>query len=203
MEEESFEDFWALIEDSRRRAACRDEREELLRDRLVKRPPREIVRFQIQLHRVRQRVDTWEMWAAAEQIFGGSCSDDSFWYFQFWLVGLGREDFRTVVADPDALADIAGLRRLAGRPLSAWPDDEWPEWEGLDYVAAGAYEELTGEENGLEEALEAEGVEHPCNPEPDGEAWGVRHTEEAARRLPRLSTMFPLPEPAAGRYRAG
>ncbi|MER5987254.1 DUF4240 domain-containing protein [Streptomyces sp. NPDC001787] len=203
MEEESFEDFWTLIEDSRRRATGRDEREELLGERLAKRPSREIVRFQIQLYRLRQRVDTWEMWAAAEQIFGGSCSDDSFWYFQFWVVGLGREDFHKVVADPDALADIAELRRLAGRPLGAWPDDEWPEWEGLDHVAAGAYEKLTGEEDGLEAALDAEGIEHPCNPEPDGAAWDVRHTEEAARRLPRLSTMFPLPERTAGWHRAG
>lgn len=198
MNEESFEDFWSLIEDSRQRADTRDARTDLLRERLAQRSAQDIVRFQIDLYRVRQRVDTWNLWAVAEQIHGGWCSDDSFWYFQFWVVGLGREGYERVLADPDALADEPELKQLTGRPMSDWEDDEWPDWESLDYVAAEAFEELTGEEEGLEEALDAEGIALPCNPEPSGEEWDVRDPAEAARRLPRLSRMFPLPERDAG-----
>ncbi|MFF2846540.1 DUF4240 domain-containing protein [Streptomyces sp. NPDC058001] len=186
--------FWALIEGSQRHDHDPDRRVQWLREQLVRRPLPEIVRFQTLLHEARRPLDTWELWAAAECILGGWCSDDSFWYFQFWVVGLGRETVRKVVADPDALAEVSELGRLAGRPSQAWPEDAWPEWESLDYVAGEAFEELTGEEDGLEDALEAEGIELPCNPEPEGETWDVRNSAEAARRLPRLSRMFPLPE---------
>lgn len=36
------------------------------------------------------------MWGAAWQITQGFCSDDVFWYFQPWLVGLGRGAFARV-----------------------------------------------------------------------------------------------------------
>ncbi|MER5362637.1 hypothetical protein [Streptomyces sp. NPDC002785] len=74
------------------------------------------------------------------------------------------------LAESEQSADDDG----AGRPLKTWSDDEWPEWELLDYVAAEAFDMLTGEEEGLEEALEAEGLDIPCNPEPSGEEWDVR-----------------------------
>ncbi|MFJ2622853.1 DUF4240 domain-containing protein [Streptomyces sp. NPDC087532] len=184
--------FWALLEGSQQRTGDPDQRLEALREQLMQRSPAEIMQFQACLHRVRRRIDTWEMWVAAEQIHGGSCSDDSFWYFQFWVLGLGRETYERVVADPDSLAETPKLRALAGRPLQDWSDDEWPEWESLDYVAAEAFDMLTGEEEGLEKALEAEGLDLPCNPEPSGEAWDIRNADEASRRLPRLSRMFPL-----------
>lgn len=184
--------FWALIEGSRKQTGDRDQRLEVLRSQLMQRPLPEITQFQSCLHRVRRPLDTWEMWAAAEQIHGGSCSDDSFWYFQFWVLGLGRDVLGRAVADPDSLAEVPELRRLAGRPMKTWSDDEWPEWESLDYVAAEAFDLLTGEEEGLETALEAEGLDLPCNPEPSGEAWDIRDADEASRRLPRLSRMFPL-----------
>ncbi|MEU9620815.1 DUF4240 domain-containing protein [Streptomyces sp. NPDC098085] len=184
--------FWALIEGSRHQSHAPDGRLDSLREQLMRRPLPEIVQFQACLHRVRRPIDTWEMWAAAEQIFGGRCSDDSFWYFQFWVVGLGREAFGRAMADPDSLAAVPELRRLAGRPETTWSDGEWPEWESLDYVAAEAFDALTGEEEGLEEALEAAGLDIPCNPEPSGGQWDVRDVDEASRRLPRLSRMFPL-----------
>ena len=41
----------------------------------------------------RKRADTWLMWGAARIIMQGWCSDDGFFYFQPWLVGLGRDAF--------------------------------------------------------------------------------------------------------------
>ncbi len=190
------ETVWALIGGAREHSDDPVERLDWLRGELVARPPEELVRFKVCLHQLRRPVDTWEMWAAADQIFGG-CSDDGFWYFQFWLIGLGRETFERAAGDPDSLAAAPELRRLTGRPPADWSDHEWPEWEGLDYVAAEALEELTGEEHGLEDALEAAGFDLPVNPEPTGEPWDVRNSAEAARRLPRLSVLFPLPVPGS------
>ncbi|MGV9386344.1 DUF4240 domain-containing protein [Nonomuraea sp. NPDC003707] len=75
----------------------------------------------------------------------GWCSDDSFWYFQPWLIGLGHDAFEQVAASPDSLADLPQVRRLAGRPSSDWSDDEWPEWDLLNYIALKAYERATGQ----------------------------------------------------------
>jgi len=47
-----------------------------------------------------------------------------FWYFLPWLVGLGREYFDRVVADPDALADVPEVRRLAMLTMDRWTDDD-------------------------------------------------------------------------------
>ncbi|MEW1720927.1 DUF4240 domain-containing protein [Streptomyces sp. NPDC093109] len=191
------EDFWALIEDARRRSDDPDRRLDLLRDQLVSRTPAEIIGFWTCLDRARAKVDTWEMWSAAELICDGWCSDDSFWYFQFWVVGLGRAVLTKVAAEPDALAEIPEVRRLADIPLSEWDDGDVPEWECLDYVAAEAFDAVTGETDGLEAALVAAGIDMSCSPEPTGEAWEVRDKAEAERRLPRLSAMFPLEGEAA------
>jgi Protein of unknown function (DUF4240) len=73
------------------------------------------------------------MWGAAWHIMQGWCSDDGFWYFQPWLVGLGQDTFEAIAANPDALAETPQIRRLVGRPTSDWSNDEWPEWESLNY----------------------------------------------------------------------
>jgi hypothetical protein len=67
------------------------------------------------------------------------CSGDGFFYFQPWLVGLGHETFERVAGNPDSLAGVPQIHRLADRRRSDWSDDEWPEWERLNYVALNAY----------------------------------------------------------------
>ncbi len=184
------EEFWGLIEGSRRQSEDPDDRLDWLRGQLMQRSLPEIVRFKVRLDEARVPIDNWPMWAAAGRIYRGFCSDDSFWYFQVWLIGLGREAYQRAAADPDSLAELPEVRRLAGRPMDSWADEEFPDWESLDYVAAEAYEELTGEEDGLEDAMEAAGLESPACPEPSGEPW--RGEGETARRLPRLTALFPV-----------
>jgi hypothetical protein len=183
--------FWGLIGQSATAATNRDDRLQWLTDRLAGLPPAEIEQFQIHLDRVRARADTWHMWGAAYLICDGLCSDDGFWYFLAWLVGLGRDRFEQVVGDPDALAHAPEVRRLAGRNIATWSDDEWPEWESLDYVAEAAYENATGDDTGLERALLAWGYESPATPEPVDDRWDFDDPREAAARLPVLSRMFP------------
>ena len=130
------EDFWALIQDSSATASGQRERTEWLTRRLAGLSGRAIIEFELNLAAQRKRADTWLMWGAAWIIMQGWCSDDGFFYFQPWLVGLGHQTFERVAGDPDSLADIPQIRpRLAGRPSSDWSDEEWPEWELLNYAA--------------------------------------------------------------------
>jgi hypothetical protein len=149
------------------------------------------VGFQVCLDRLHRWADSWQMWGAAYQICDGLCSVDGFWYFQAWLVGLGRDVFERAVADPDALADVPQVRRLAERGVDSWSEDEWPEWESLDYVAGRVYALVNGEDDGFEEALEARGHDSQLSPEPRGERWDFADAAEVARRFPRLGEMFP------------
>jgi hypothetical protein len=173
--------FWRLIEGSARARGGRPGRERWLTTALRRLGREEIEDFEIRLQESRDRIDNTRMWAAADVIVGG-CSTDGFWYFQCWLIGLGRDVFERVAADPDALASLPAVRRLAGRPDRAWTDDEWPEWESLAYVAEPAYTALTGDDQALWAALEARGAARRFDPRvPD---W------DQPLSFPRLEALF-------------
>jgi hypothetical protein len=181
-------EFWNLIETSAREADGRVARAEWLVTRLAAGPVGEIVGFEQVLDEQTTAAMTWLMWGAADRIMGW-CSDDSFIDFRAWLVGLGRKTFQAVVADPDVLAEVPEVRRLAGRYHGDWAEGEWPAWESLEYAASHAYERVTGDEDGF----------HDLVPRPEGEIltderWDFRDPREAARRLPRLTRLFPREE---------
>ncbi|MDQ0775618.1 hypothetical protein QF026_004084 [Streptomyces aurantiacus] len=187
--------FWELIEECRSQAEGPDERLAWLRGALSRRSLAEVVQFQVRLDEVTHEAFTWVLWAAADRIFGGWCSDDGFCYFSLWMVGLGRDAFFKALADPDSLADNPEVQCLMGRPREMWNDD-WPEWESLDYVAMEAYGGLTGVDDDCSEAfyedVEAEQGDLEGSSGPLGQRWDVRREDEAGRKLPRLSVMFPL-----------
>jgi hypothetical protein len=110
----TLDDFWALIHRSSLENASKDERTEWLTARLAQLPAPEIVEFELHLMSQRKPVDTRLVWGAAWHIMRGWCSDDGFWYFQPWLVGLGR--------------DAQGLERVC---------DADPEDEPWDYDDTG------------------------------------------------------------------
>lgn len=193
----TLDDFWALIEQSSveqsataARLPVREWRAGWLSNRLATLPPEDIIEFELHLAAQRERVDTWEMWGVGHCLMQGLCTDDSFFYLQPWLVGLGRETFERVAADPDTLADVPEVRRLAGRPVNDWADDEFPEWELLNYAASEAYEMATGVEGGLDEALEDRGLERAFDADPDGEPWDHESAAERRTRFPRLSALL-------------
>lgn len=177
--------FWALVERSSVETADQDERLEWLTASLAALPAAEVVDFALRLDEVRHQADTWAHWHAAELICGGQCSDDEFFYFQAWLIGLGRSVFESVASTPDALADVPHVRYLASLGgVHAWAENEWPDWEGLDYVAGEAFD---GE---LAEVLAARGVEPLVSPDPPGAAWDFADPAESAARIPRLGALF-------------
>lgn len=182
------------MEDCREQAHGMESRSAWLKDELARRPVKEIVGFQVCLDRVCEQAFTWDLWAAAERILGGWCSDDGFCYFRLWAVGLGHTAFERAVQDPDTLAETPEVRRLAGRPRGAW-GDHWPEWEELDYVAAEAHEQTTracGEFATFHEAVDVLQRDDEALRDPLGKQWDVRDAVEASRRLPQLSSTFPI-----------
>ncbi|MCX5393154.1 DUF4240 domain-containing protein [Streptomyces sp. NPDC006482] len=201
--------FWALIDELSRRPGDRDERLEWLRAELTRRPETESVAFQVRLEAACDAAATRAVWSAANRVEGGDCTDDGLHYFTLWLVGQGRKVYDSVVADPDALADVAGIRALVGRHRDEWADCEWPEWEELDYVAQDVFDELTGQEDDEGEAFldaveeaeeeladelddefgEGRGEEFAEEWEEGGELQGARPEGVA---LPRLTALFPL-----------
>lgn len=147
---------------------------------------------QVCLDRALTPTFTWDLRAAADRIRGW-CSDDSFFYFRLWLDGLGRDMCEPVARDPDALAGVPEVRRLAGRSPRAWSDEEWLEWEELDYVAGKAFEDVAGKaDDDFYDAVDARGSDDRELRDPAGERRDGCGDEEARRRLPRLSALFPL-----------
>lgn len=210
--------FWTLLEDSRQHGfdggsgggsgvepgtgsgsgygsgGGPDARAGRLRDSLALRPPAAIVGFQARLDTLTDAASTWDLWAAADLVFGGWCSDDAFRSFQHWVMGLGRNVFSAAVADPDSLAGAPGVRRLSGRPMGAWTVAERPAWPALDTVGLAAYELATGPSDDFGDAFYAavRAARLTDDGDPAGHRWTARDEGEAARRLPRLSAAFPL-----------
>lgn len=178
--------FWELIESGAGTAPACVRADELV-ERLARLPLPEVLEFQLRLDEVRAPLDTVGTVALAALVLRGRLSNDGLWYFHSWLVGLGRAAHRLAVEDPDALAGHPAFRRLAELPWDEWQNHDFPDWEDLDYCAERAWEELTGEENGLAEALEAVGHDSPVNAEPEGRPWT---SEQVAARLPRLAALF-------------
>ncbi|MFF8508263.1 DUF4240 domain-containing protein [Streptomyces sp. NPDC015492] len=193
--------FWALIDELSRRTGDLEERTEWLRAELLRRPAEESVDFQVRLDDALEVAGTHAVWRAANRIEGGACTDDGFHYFTLWLVGQGRKVYESVVADPDALADVPGVRALVGRHRDGWDDDEWPEWEALDYVAQDAFDELTGQEDDCGEEFD-DAVDERAEELADelsgdfGEEWEEGGEPRGSRpegvAIPRLTALFPL-----------
>ena len=124
------EDYWKLIETSRRAAKDTDEQMGKLHELLVKLPAEDILAVDTCFQQCICDAYTWELWAAA-YIVNGGCSDDGFDYFMGWLIAQGRKPFEAVLADPEMLAAIA-------------EPDGFFECERMWSAAAIAYEANTG-----------------------------------------------------------
>ncbi|MEU6779511.1 DUF4240 domain-containing protein [Nonomuraea angiospora] len=180
------DEFWHLIEHSARHRP-NEARLRWLEQRLASRSAEEIIDFESWILEARRKVDTNLMWGTATllHLIGGN---DSFRYFQMWLVGLGRETFEKVAGDPDTLADVPEVQRFLTMQRDRIPrtNDDWPELESLSYVALTAWEKVTGTgSDALFDALEARGHAFHETPHPTDERWDPEDDEEAARRVPR------------------
>ncbi|MFI7465006.1 DUF4240 domain-containing protein [Nonomuraea sp. NPDC049646] len=183
------EEFWTLIDE-----ACAevdaleldfDERRDAIgracEERLVRRTPAEIVQFALRQWQLRDHAYRYDLWAAAFLIEGW-WSDDGFMDFREGLISLGRPWYERALADPDSLAGHPAVRD--GGDVLIGNDD-------FNQVAHRAYQRLTGEPDGLDEALAASPEAGPLGAltKPAGVRWDVAD-DEMRRRLPRLAGIF-------------
>lgn len=77
------------------------------------------------------------LWAAAYVVNGG-CSDDGFDYFRGWLIAQGRTVFERVLADPDTLAGLPGVRTAAAEGIDL-------DCEDMLNIGWNAHQRATGQ----------------------------------------------------------
>jgi len=142
----------------------------------------ELVDWYVTRVRVADSAYRHPLWQAAYLIEGG-CGDDGFMDFRDGLILQGREVFTRAVADPDSLADVPVIRLMAA-------DKGWVGFESLNYLVRGAYEQVAGSAESLEEALEVALRDLSRPSEPAGVSWDGEDDEANRRHLPRLSALF-------------
>ncbi|QEH31952.1 hypothetical protein OJF2_04190 [Aquisphaera giovannonii] len=162
--------FWRIVAEAcgadPRRA---DEWDGLLQSRLEQLAPDEIVEW----NRIFDRLAAWaytvDLWGAAYLINGGA-SDDGFYYFRCWLIGMGKDVYEAAIQDPDSLADAAVPGIDAEAEIYAAAHQAWMAVTGRPdtdpYPARIEKAELLGEE------------------------WDYDDDEEVRRRLPRLAALY-------------
>jgi hypothetical protein len=167
--------FWQIIN-----IACQsdiriaNEWDTRLTDALAKLPAEEIIAWNHIFDQLAAQAYRTDLWAAAYLINGGA-SDDGFYYFRCWLIGMGKQIYNAAVADPNYLANVAS-----------------PEWfaAGIDaeaeiYGAAHrAWLRVTGQPDTANYPARNESAQL------HGEEWDFDDAEEMRRHLPQLAALY-------------
>lgn len=130
--------FWQLIHESRRKArgdydAQLDALTELLEGERLP----DIIAFQRAFVALLNRANHFRYWECAYALNWG-CSDDTFHYFCSWWIGQGKNKFYWTMRFPRLLYFFAVRESMQ-------------PYEGLEYCAGQAYENLTGREMPLDD----------------------------------------------------
>jgi hypothetical protein len=169
------ERFWQIIE-----SACRsdpqsaEEWDSRLTASLAQLTAEEIVEWNHIFDQLAARAYRTDLWAAAYLINGGA-SDDGFYYFRCWLIGMGKQVYNAAIQDPDSLADVV--------------TSEWPS-RGIDaeaeiYAAAHeAWLQVTGRPDTADYPARNESAELV------GDDWNFEDRELMHQHLPRLTAVF-------------
>ncbi len=148
--------WWALIEAARSavgdRADDRDRPDDplpgALTDQLAALEPREIAAFALWAIDRQDCAYRYPLWNAARLIEGG-CGDDGFMDFRDGLILLGGDTFGAAVRDPDSLAALPIVGRMARG------EGGWIGYQSLSAPIREAYLRVTGETHTLRSTLEA------------------------------------------------
>ena len=164
----TIDEFWNLIERSRKGTAGCEEQVEKLTALLTALPSTDIVSFEHHFNERMSESYRWDLWAVAFIIQGG-CSDDSFDYFRGWLIAQGRDYFEAAMNDPIRAADKGET-------------DDGIECEEILVCPAQAYREVTGQEMPVEPYGPSRAL-----PRPRGEPWSE---DDLPRLFPELCKRF-------------
>jgi hypothetical protein len=190
------DEFWLLVERARVDAAAGGEVPTgkmvgaALTERLADLPAARIVEFDRRLAVTLRRAHQWAICAAAFVIWQ-HISDDSLRDFEAGMIGLGREVFERVVADPDDLTDHPSVQAIAAGRLDRYALNG----ELVLYAASRAYERRTDDPDDFWEAVDAEPLPTDGDRRQSAEGWdgrfgGVSDETQIPRRLPRLHALF-------------
>jgi hypothetical protein len=134
--------FWRLIEQTKEEAGGdQDIHEELLIEALSQLSDQDIGIFYAIYHFYHQLADRSKLITAAA-IIDGFLTDDSFEYFRPWLIGEGERTYKSALANPDNLAEVAN-------------PDEFADFECLMAVPMWALLRKQGKGKDDDEAYEA------------------------------------------------
>lgn len=123
-------EFWQIIQSSFEDAGGDyEDQQEALRRILRKKTPQEIILYSNKFDYLFSEANDWQLWAAIYIIHGG-CGDDSFIDFRSWLIAQGQDIYTKALADPESLIDVDSERFEV-------------DWEGIQFVPAEIFEELT------------------------------------------------------------
>jgi len=169
--------FWDIIA-----VACKHDCEgdwldlwaEPLVEELKKLPPEDIVRFDHWFDEKTDALYTVNHWGAAYLINGGA-SDDGFYYWRCWVVGMGKQIYDAALANPDSLADVVD------------PTKDYYEAE-IYGSARSAWEELGLDEDEFDKQYDALGKSK--YPRLAGRSWDFDDDKQVNRRLPRLAALY-------------
>jgi hypothetical protein len=166
-------EFWDIVETGCQPPASPDDWWRTLHDLLIQLPPREIVHFDWLFDAKTTAAYTVDLWGAAYLINGGA-SDDGFYYFRCWLVGMGKKVYEAALLNPDSLADVV---------------DPAQDYEAEIYsVGHNAWCEVSGQPD--TEPMDTSWLGQRPRFELVGEDWDFNDDEEVRRRFPRLAELY-------------
>ena len=98
--------FWQIVETATGHdPETAEDWDRQLTGQLVELPAEEILQWDRLFSDLTSRAYRNDLWAAAYLINGGA-SDDGFFYFRCWLIGMGRDVCMNALENPDSLADV-------------------------------------------------------------------------------------------------
>jgi hypothetical protein len=206
--------FWQIIDAARKKAGRWQDMYLPLRDALAALNEPDIIRWKHIFNEYQTLSYKPKLWAAAWAMHNG-CSDDGFEDFRGWLIAQGKEVFLKALANPDSLADSDAVRAFAREKAESEFEPstgyiESADFEGMIYIASGAYENRPGyrgddfydrlDENALTEKEKAD-IAADIIYAPDIDAkWGGLDTprekvwEEVKALCPKLYKAFHEPD---------
>lgn len=163
------ERFWNIIAKACSNPHEAEDWDERLQAVLKKLKPDEIIEWNHIFDRLAAKAYTVDLWAAAYLINGGA-SDDGFYYFRCWLIGMGRKAYAAAIADPDSLVDVLVEGTDAEAEIYAAAHQAWMAVTGCTssdpYPARHERADLRGKN------------------------WDFDDDSEMRQRLPRLAAMY-------------
>jgi len=166
--------FWDIIAVACQPGGDPDEWREGLVAQLKKLEPEEIVAFDHLFDEKTNALYTADHWGAAYLINGGA-SDDGFYYFRCWLVGMGRKVYEAALADPDSLADVVDPGEEYEAEIYGAAPSAWRELGLDDEAYTAAYMKKRGKHGRLKLK---------------GRRWDYGSDRQVRKRLPRLAAMY-------------